>query len=71
MCQYALFYTVTNFQKSPSAGVSPPPALLNLSIVVTWSCVLCPGCVFSKWLWQNRSLKIGYDVISVTSSLLW
>jgi len=43
------------FQKSPSAGSSPPPAPSKSSILMTRSCVIWPNCSFSNWLWQNRT----------------
>jgi len=59
---------VTNFQKSPSAGGSPPPVPLNLPycLLVTWSKVIWPNCGFSSWLWRNRTSKK-----SVMMSFLW
>jgi len=48
---------VTNFQKSPSAGRSPPRAPINLQYWWPECCVIFPNCGFSNWLWQNRTLK--------------
>jgi len=65
------YFIVTFFRKSPSAGDSlPPPALLKPSIMVTCSSVIWQNCVFSNWLWRNRTSKNSCDVISVTTAPL-
>jgi len=61
---------VTNFQKSPSAGGSPPPAPINLRFwwpEVTWfgKIVVCQAN-YNK----SELKKISCDVIFVTSSPL-
>jgi len=40
------------------------------SILMTWSYVIWLNCGFSRWLWRNRTSKISYNVIFVTSSTL-
>jgi len=37
-----------------SWGLSAPSALKS-SILVTWSCVMWPNCVFLSWLWWNQT----------------
>jgi len=55
-----MHYFCNKFSKTPSAGGSPLPVPLLPLILMIWSCVIWPNCVFSNWLWQNRTLKISY-----------
>jgi len=41
-------FSVTNFQKSPSAGGSPPLSALFPSVLVIWICIIWQNCSFSN-----------------------
>jgi len=47
-----MHYFSTNFQKSQSAGSSSPS-----SILVTWSSVIWPNCVFFKLIITKSNFK--------------
>jgi len=63
-----MHYFSNKFSKIAKRWRLSAPSVSSSSILVTWSYVICPNCGFPSWLWRNRTSKISYDAISVTSS---
>jgi len=48
-----MYYFSNKFSEIAKRGGLSASSTIKSSLLVTWSFVIWPNCVFSSWLWRN------------------